>query len=418
MSATDAEEDLPELDNETVRQSRRHDTKIDMQSDWGAESLPHPLHGLHTPLSQCGVAGHIFFAVNSDRHTGEHIRVWVLWCQSKILRIVFTGVMEGEVWQDMAADVEGDLPPEDLQAHCCYGAVKNINFIVYKEQQETYIQVLLRWMWCLLDKGRMGMGLMAEEEPVTAENKSRDSNEASEKMVNGRREWSIAEASGKHHGSWEQEVVTCRRMWDPNVTIGVIRRSCPTSGEDFGDYEKSADENVMPCKWLRWPSTLPQVFWRRDQRGSGNPSLFALTIPETRESEASYLALKHVLDSLTNKGTSMALESIEIDATKKECSRLPKFAQGSPSLTGPALCGASKAVAMLIADLCVFYSPDEWAWVKFHEVHHGEFWDVSRVRVKECEGLLYKLQLGHRCCRGSEKQWHKGVGAKLCPYDE
>jgi hypothetical protein len=49
-----------------------------------------------------------------------------------------------------------------------------------------------------------------------------------------------------------------------------------------------------------------------------------LTIPETHKSEASYLVLKHVLDSLTNKGTSMALESIEIDATEKECSRLPK----------------------------------------------------------------------------------------------
>jgi hypothetical protein len=45
-------------------------------------------------------------------------------------------------------------------------------------------------------------------------------------------------------------------MWDPKVMVGVIRRSCPTSGEDFGDYEKSADENVMPCKWLRRPSTL------------------------------------------------------------------------------------------------------------------------------------------------------------------
>jgi inosine-uridine nucleoside N-ribohydrolase len=49
--------------------------------------------------------------------------------------------------------------------------------------------------------------------------------------VNGRREWYIAEASGKHHGSWEQEVVTCRRMWDPKVMVGVIRRSCPTSGK-------------------------------------------------------------------------------------------------------------------------------------------------------------------------------------------
>jgi hypothetical protein len=56
------------------------------------------------------------------------------------------GVMEGEVWQDMAADVEGDLHPEDLQARCCYGAVENINFIVYKKRQETYIQVLLHWV--------------------------------------------------------------------------------------------------------------------------------------------------------------------------------------------------------------------------------------------------------------------------------
>jgi hypothetical protein len=54
--------------------------------------------------------------------------------------------MEGEIWQDMAADLEGDLHPEDLQAHCCYGAVENINFIVYKERQETYIEVLLRWV--------------------------------------------------------------------------------------------------------------------------------------------------------------------------------------------------------------------------------------------------------------------------------
>jgi hypothetical protein len=30
--------------------------------------------------------------------------------------------------------------------------------------------------------------------------------------------------------------------------VGVIRRSCPTSGEYFWDYEKSADENVMPCE--------------------------------------------------------------------------------------------------------------------------------------------------------------------------
>jgi hypothetical protein len=78
--------------------------------------------------------------------------------------------------------------------------------------------------------------------------------------VNGRREWYIAEASRKHHGSWEQEVVTCHQMWDPKVMVGVIRRSCPTSGEYFWDYEKSADENVMPCKWLRWPSTLRRFF--------------------------------------------------------------------------------------------------------------------------------------------------------------
>jgi hypothetical protein len=36
------------------------------------------------------------------------------------------------------------------------------------------------------------------------------------------------------------------------------------------------------------------------------------------------LVLKHVLASFTDKGTSMAIESIEIDATDKECSRLPK----------------------------------------------------------------------------------------------
>ncbi|KAJ7832329.1 hypothetical protein B0H14DRAFT_3142914 [Mycena olivaceomarginata] len=47
-------------------------------------------------------------------------------------------------------------------------------------------------------------------------------------------------------------------------------------------------------------------------------------MPETQESKASYLVLKHVLASLNNKGTSMALESIEIDATDNECSRLPR----------------------------------------------------------------------------------------------
>ncbi|KAJ7819448.1 hypothetical protein B0H14DRAFT_3473068 [Mycena olivaceomarginata] len=47
-------------------------------------------------------------------------------------------------------------------------------------------------------------------------------------------------------------------------------------------------------------------------------------MPETREIEASYLVLKHGLVSLTDKGTSMALESIEIDAADKECSHLPK----------------------------------------------------------------------------------------------
>ncbi|KAJ7804424.1 hypothetical protein B0H14DRAFT_2612344 [Mycena olivaceomarginata] len=47
-------------------------------------------------------------------------------------------------------------------------------------------------------------------------------------------------------------------------------------------------------------------------------------MPETRESKASYLVLKHVLASLNNKGTSMALESIEIDATDNESSCLPR----------------------------------------------------------------------------------------------
>ncbi|KAJ7303501.1 hypothetical protein DFH08DRAFT_825789 [Mycena albidolilacea] len=47
-------------------------------------------------------------------------------------------------------------------------------------------------------------------------------------------------------------------------------------------------------------------------------------MPETQESKASYLVLKHVLASLNNKGTSMALESIEIDATDNKSSRLPR----------------------------------------------------------------------------------------------
>ncbi|KAJ7323533.1 hypothetical protein DFH08DRAFT_1029102 [Mycena albidolilacea] len=47
-------------------------------------------------------------------------------------------------------------------------------------------------------------------------------------------------------------------------------------------------------------------------------------MPETRESKASYLVPKHVLASLNNKGTSMALESIEIDATNNKSSRLPR----------------------------------------------------------------------------------------------
>jgi hypothetical protein len=55
-------------------------------------------------------------------------------------------------------------------------------------------------------------------------------------------------------------------------------------------------------------------------------------MPETHESEASYLVLKHVLASLTDKSTSMALKSIEIDATEKECSHLPKDHPGRQGL--------------------------------------------------------------------------------------
>ncbi|KAJ7347835.1 hypothetical protein DFH08DRAFT_808610 [Mycena albidolilacea] len=47
-------------------------------------------------------------------------------------------------------------------------------------------------------------------------------------------------------------------------------------------------------------------------------------MPETCKSEASYLVLKHVFASFTDKGTCMALKSIEINATDKECSCLPK----------------------------------------------------------------------------------------------
>jgi hypothetical protein len=77
---------LPHLEQDSKQlftcqqKSRHHDTKLDMNDHRGAESLPYPLHDLHTPLSQCGVAGHVFIAVNSDRHTGA--------CSSKDFFIV------------------------------------------------------------------------------------------------------------------------------------------------------------------------------------------------------------------------------------------------------------------------------------------------------------------------------------------
>jgi hypothetical protein len=48
---------LPHLEQDSKQllkcqqKSRHHNTKLDMQNDhWGVESLPYPLHDLHTPL--------------------------------------------------------------------------------------------------------------------------------------------------------------------------------------------------------------------------------------------------------------------------------------------------------------------------------------------------------------------------------
>ncbi|KAJ7847216.1 hypothetical protein B0H14DRAFT_3867516 [Mycena olivaceomarginata] len=107
-------------------------------------------------------------------------------------------------------------------------------------------------------------------------------------------------------------------------------------------------------------------------------------MPETRESKASYLVLKYVLASLNNKGTSMALESIEIDATDNESSRV---ARDHPAREGlPYAINLSSTVKQGTNKSQTFVHPEMW-WTGGKAKSNMPVGVLANLSL---EGVLYK----------------------------